>query len=131
MTDIADDLLTVRDFLRYAISRYGAADIGIGHGTSEALDDFDNIHFIGGNLYNRVLELRQKSDGDIYLLGGGILIDAFLKAKIIDEYIVGIIPIILGEGIPLFLKGNPALPLELTGHYVEDGIVVLRYNPRK
>ena len=39
MTDIADDLITVRDLLRYAMSRYGAAEIGIGHGTSEAIDD--------------------------------------------------------------------------------------------
>lgn len=39
VTDIADDLLTVRDLLRYAVSCYSAADVGIGHGTSEAIDD--------------------------------------------------------------------------------------------
>ena len=108
---------------------YGSKQIYVA--TNEVLDDHDNIHFIGGDLCSRVLELKRKNDGDIYLFGGGILIDAFLKAKIIDEYIVGIIPVILGKGIPLFLKDNPTISLELTGHYVEDEIVILRYNPRK
>lgn len=35
----ADDLRTVRDLLRYALSRYGASDLHFGHGTSTALDD--------------------------------------------------------------------------------------------
>lgn len=98
--------------------------------TGEKLEDYENIHFVGDDICREVLELKRRNAGDIYLFGGGILIDAFLKAGIIDEYVIGIIPIILGKGIPLFLKNNPSIPLELAGHYVEDGIVVLRYTPR-
>jgi ribosomal protein L3 glutamine methyltransferase len=36
---MADDLLTVRDFLRYAVSRFQAADLVYGHGTTTALDE--------------------------------------------------------------------------------------------
>lgn len=36
---IADDLLTVRDLLRYAISRFNAAGLTYGHGTESALDE--------------------------------------------------------------------------------------------
>ncbi|GLK70989.1 50S ribosomal protein L3 N(5)-glutamine methyltransferase [Ancylobacter dichloromethanicus] len=35
----ADDLRTVRDFVRYAVSRFTAARLAFGHGTGEALDE--------------------------------------------------------------------------------------------
>lgn len=35
----ADDLLTVRDFLRFAVSRFTAARLTYGHGTANALDE--------------------------------------------------------------------------------------------
>ena len=33
------ELVTVRDWLRYAVSRFGAAGLVYGHGTSNALDE--------------------------------------------------------------------------------------------
>lgn len=36
---VADDLLTVRDLLRYAVSRFTAAGLTYGHGTETALDE--------------------------------------------------------------------------------------------
>ncbi len=98
--------------------------------TSKKLDDYDNIHFINEDICSKILELKNKVDGDIYLFGGGLTIDPLLKAGLIDEYIIGIIPIILGNGRPLFLDNNPQIPLYLTHNYVEDGIVVLRYVSR-
>ena len=38
-TTIADELLTLRDFWRYAISRFNAAKLSFGHGTTTAVDD--------------------------------------------------------------------------------------------
>lgn len=35
----ADELITVRDLLRYAVSHFNAADLTYGHGTSSALDE--------------------------------------------------------------------------------------------
>lgn len=99
--------------------------------TSKDLKDYDNVHFIGKDICCEVSKLKQEQDGDIYLFGGGIVIDPLLKAQLIDEYIIGIIPTILGEGIPLFQHGDPSIPLQLTNYYVEDGIVVLRYIPRE
>ncbi len=98
--------------------------------TSAPLEDYENIHFIGGDLCRELAALRQTAQGDIYLFGGGISIDPVLRAGMIDEYIIGIIPIILGEGIPLFLHGYSAIPLRLTHQYVQDGVVILRYVPR-
>jgi ribosomal protein L3 glutamine methyltransferase len=38
-TSAARDLLTVRDFLRHAVSRFAAAELAYGHGTTTAFDD--------------------------------------------------------------------------------------------
>ncbi len=37
--DITSELVTLRDYWRYAISRFNAADLGFGHGTTTAGDD--------------------------------------------------------------------------------------------
>lgn len=58
------------------------------------------------------------------------MIDSFVKADIIDEYIIGIIPIILGKGRKLFLENNPKIDLNLQEYSVEDGIIVMKYSKR-
>lgn len=87
----------------------------------------ENVERIHGNIIQQVLELRKKPGKNIWLFGGALLVDNFIKADIIDEYIIGIIPIILGEGKKLFLGKNPRIQLHLTGNYVMDGIVILTY----
>lgn len=98
--------------------------------TSENLKNYDNIHFINDDIC-KVIESERKNEGkNIFLFGGGILIDSFIKANIIDEYIIGIIPTILGKGRPLFLDNNPKIDLHLEEIISDKGIVVLRYTKR-
>ena len=52
------------------------------------------------------------------------------KAKIIDKYIIGIIPIILGKGRRLFLENNPKLKLHLNKYTIQEGITILEYTKR-
>lgn len=98
--------------------------------TSKSLADYDNIHFIHGDICKAVLEEKQKDGGNIFLFGGGILVDAFIKADIIDEYIIGIIPTVLGKGRPLFLGDNPTINLNLEDYFIDQGIAILRYAKR-
>ncbi len=98
--------------------------------TSKELEDYDNFHFINGNICTIIEEERKKEGKDIFLFGGGVLVDSFLKADIIDEYIVGIIPTILGRGRPLFLGGTPKIDLHLQEYVSDKGIIILRYSKR-
>lgn len=98
--------------------------------TSKNLKDYDNIHFVNGDICKVIEEERKKEGKDIFLFGGGVVIDHFIKADIIDEYIVGIIPTILGKGRPLFLGNNPTINLHLDEYITEQGIVVLKYSKR-
>ncbi|SCJ62916.1 Pyrimidine deaminase [uncultured Clostridium sp.] len=98
--------------------------------TSQLLDDYDNIRFINKDIVNVILEEKNKEGKDIFLFGGGKLVDSFIKANVIDEYIIGIIPIILGKGRSLFLENNPKIDLKLDEHIVDNGIVICRYSKR-
>lgn len=98
--------------------------------TSKPLIDYDNFHFISGDICKRILEERQREGKDIFLFGGGLTIDSFVAADLIDEYIIGIVPIILGKGRPLFAGSNPTIKLQLDTYTIESGVVVLYYSKR-
>ncbi len=98
--------------------------------THKGNQDHHNIHFISGDIHKVILEEREKEGKDIFLFGGGKVIDSFLKADIIDEYVIGVIPIILGKGIPLFYEGNPTIRLKLVENITDKGTVILRYVKR-
>ena len=51
----------------------------------------------------------------------------FVRKNLIDKYIITVIPTILGEGIPLFLKGSSEIKLKLVESKSIDGMVELTY----
>lgn len=97
--------------------------------TSKEIEDYENYHFIKGSITNVIESLKNKGK-KIFLFGGGILVDNFIKSNNIDEYIVGIIPTILGNGRKLFFENNPKIDLNLDYYSVADGIVVMKYSKR-
>jgi len=59
---------------------------------------------------------------------GGALIRLFLRENLIDDLTLSIIPVILGDGIPLFGTGLTELRLRLAGSQAfASGLVQLRY----
>jgi dihydrofolate reductase len=65
---------------------------------------------------------------NIWLVGGGELITRFINLDAIDEMIISVIPIILGQGIRLFPDSPKETKFELTGSETfETGVVNLVY----
>ena len=63
-----------------------------------------------------------------WLVGGGMLAASFRKEALITEYVVSVIPVVLGAGIPLFGSPGPTELLELAGSTsFPNGVVQLRY----
>jgi len=61
-------------------------------------------------------------------MGGGELARDFLKADLVDELYLGIVPVLLGEGIPLFPAGFPQRNLELIENKTfSRGLITLKY----
>lgn len=97
--------------------------------TSKKIDNYENYYFVSGDIVKTIGDLKNKGK-NIFLFGGGVVIDHFVKTDVIDEYIIGIIPTILGKGRRLFLENNPKIDLELQYYSVEEGIVVMKYLKR-
>jgi dihydrofolate reductase len=75
-----------------------------------------------------VKKLRKRSGKNIWLMGGGELARDFLKADLVDELHIGIIPVLLGEGIPLFPPGFPQRNFALLENKTySKGMIALRY----
>lgn len=89
----------------------------------------DNNADIATDVEKTVDNLLQVDGKNIWLVGGSLLIRDFISKNLVDNLILSIHPIILGEGIPLFAhQVNPTL-LELTGYQsYSSGLVQLSYN---
>ena len=74
-------------------------------------------------------QIRRRSDRDIWLVGGADLISQFAAEQLIDEYIISIMPFMLGEGIRLFQGRAAQTPLELLdSKRYASGVVQVRYS---
>ena len=72
--------------------------------------------------------LRAQPGKDIWLMGGGDLIASFLDAAAIDEFVISVAPVFIGDGIPLIARRHRQVPLELLSvERFEDGLVQSRY----
>ena len=75
-----------------------------------------------------VKRLRKSEGKDIWLMGGGEIIASFLDAQAIDEFVISVVPIFIGDGIPLIARRHLHVPLSLRStERFEDGLVQLRY----
>lgn len=60
-------------------------------------------------------------------MGGGILVEAVLAQKLLDEIEVAIIPKVLGEGIPLFPRGTVPSQFKMVRTQTLGQIISIRY----
>ena len=76
--------------------------------------------------------IRAAPGKDIWLFGGGSLFNSFVDLGLVDTVEVGIIPVLLGEGVPLYPPPGRQAKLELIDHKVyKTGIVSLKYAVNK
>lgn len=75
-----------------------------------------------------IAELNARQHKRVWLVGGGQLASSFRAHGLISEYILGVIPIVLGAGIPLFAASGLQEKLELAEcKPFPDGAILLRY----
>jgi dihydrofolate reductase len=88
----------------------------------------DGVTFVNDSPAAFVSKLRKRSGRDIWLMGGGELARDFLKADLVDELNLGIIPVLLGKGIPLFPAGFPQRNFTLLENKAySKGMIELKY----
>ena len=75
--------------------------------------------------------LRAKKGKDIWMMGGAAIIASFLDEGEIDEFILTVIPTLIGEGIPLIAPRHRTVPLKLiSSTKFADSVVKLHYAVR-
>jgi dihydrofolate reductase len=72
--------------------------------------------------------LRSQPGKHIWMMGGGEIIASFLDKEEIDEFSIHVIPIFIGDGIPLIKPRHRSIPLKLLStKKFPDGVVHLHY----
>ena len=86
------------------------------------------VEFVNDSIGQFASRLRAQAGKDIWLMGGGELIASFLDAQAIDEFVVTVAPVFIGDGIPLIGRRHRHVPLDLRSvERFEDGVVQLHY----
>lgn len=98
--------------------------------TSSAVQHLlDGVRAIAaGALPAEVRDLRRRVDGDVWIVGGGRTARACLDAGLLEELEVYVVPVLLGDGIPLLAPRAREVPLRLIEtRAFESGVVMTRH----
>jgi dihydrofolate reductase len=86
------------------------------------------VEFVSEPVKPFARRLRTTTGKNIWMMGGGGLIASFLDAGEIDEFDISVIPVFIGEGIPLVAPRHRDVPLRLlASRKYPDGVVGLHY----
>lgn len=86
------------------------------------------VRFVSGPIGAVLGSLLDQPGKDIWLMGGSELIASFLDEQAIDEFVVSVAPVFIGDGIPLIARRHRHVSLELLSvERFDDGLVQSRY----
>lgn len=92
----------------------------------------ENVHFYNGSVSDLIHNIRKETGLNIYCDGGSDLVYALMQAGLIDQFVISVIPCLLGNGIKLFRDGTPANTLQLkTIKSFKSGLVQACYERAK
>ena len=92
--------------------------------------DWQNTTLFRGNAEQAVSDLKQQAGKDLFIFGSATLCSSLLQAGLIDEYRLGLNPLVLGAGTALFKPGAaPSKMRLLDARPMKSGVVLRRYEP--
>ncbi len=89
----------------------------------------NGVQFYSGHIKTLIEDLKSKPGKNIYCDGGGKVVSLLIKHNLIDEFIISVFPILLGDGIRLF-PGTAVDHISLEAISTEkfaNGMIQLRY----
>jgi len=90
--------------------------------------DWNNSTLIKDNASAEIKKFKEQGGRDMYVFGSANLSKTFVNDNLFDEYRIGIAPVILGSGRPLFREGISSKNLSLVStQQLLTGGVVLKY----
>ncbi len=132
-TSNIDTIIIGRKTYDYVVNEIGASHYDNGQRdiyviTRTERPQVGRTTFYTGNITELVKQLKSENGKNIYCDGGAEVINELLKHNLIDEFIVSVIPVLLGNGTRLFKDGRPEQALEfITAKTFETGLAQLHY----
>jgi dihydrofolate reductase len=88
----------------------------------------EHVTFVSSDIKTFINDLKNKPGKNIWLVGGGELNRTFLELGLIDEFIISLHPILLGDGLPMFPPSFPQTELIFKNcQSFDSGLVQLTY----
>ncbi len=87
-----------------------------------------NVTSMKGDMGHIINEAKTRTNQDIWIMGGAAVVQEAIKSRVVDELVLGIVPLLLGGGISLF--GSMNIKKQLTLQKVKQfdkGLVQLTY----
>lgn len=135
-TDTIDTLIIGRKTYDYVIKEIGSSHYDNGQRdvyviTRTQRPRVGRTTFYTGSLTDLVKQLKSENGKNIYCDGGAEVINELLKNDLIDEFIISVVPVLLGNGTRLFKDGRPEQLLEfVTAKTFDTGLIQLHYKRR-
>jgi dihydrofolate reductase len=94
--------------------------------------EWSNTTLVSDCVTGEVARLKEQPGKDIIVIGSAALSATLMEHGLIDEYRLGLAPVVLGNGTPLFKPscGKTAMEL-LEARPLKSGCVLLRYRPER
>lgn len=94
--------------------------------------EWNNTRLVKEQAVKEVAELKKQSGKDMFIFGSAALSATLMQHDLIDEYRLGLTPIILGGGNPLFKASQHRMKMKLIeARPLQSGCVILRYQPEQ
>jgi len=96
--------------------------------TREERPSENGVTFYNGDLETLMNKLKSEPGKNIYCDGGSQIVQLLMEKNLIDEYIISVMPILLGDGKRLFIGGTPTTNLKaMPSKQFNSGLVQLHY----
>jgi dihydrofolate reductase len=94
--------------------------------------DWNNTTLVKGNASAEISRLKTEGNRNMFVFGSANLSETFINDNLFDEYRIGIAPVILGSGRPLFRNGISSKKMALVStQQLSTGGVILKYTPKE
>jgi dihydrofolate reductase len=90
--------------------------------------EWSNTRLVKGSAEEEVARLKQEPGKDLFIFGSANLTGSLTKHGLIDEYRIGLNPLVLGGGTPMFKPSDERMRVKLLeARPMQSGVVLLRY----
>lgn len=133
LMDTVDTLIMGRATYETSLELAGGMEVFEGRAayvftSRDDLRPHPEVQFVHEAAVPFLTRLKEREGGTIWLFGGGRLATALVAAGLVDDYLIGVQPLLLGDGIPLWRGGHAPVRLALVhARPWADGLVELRY----